>query len=436
MTTDEKYKEALDELYNSFNAFHKVGAAAYCPGLDTALALDKAFGNPAQKIACVHIAGTNGKGSTAHTLAAVLSASGYKTGLFTSPHLIDFRERIRINGEMIPKERVVNFMERWREMKLPLSPSFFEITSCMAFDYFAQEEIDIAVIEVGLGGRLDSTNIITPKISIITNISLDHTALLGSTEEEIAVEKAAIIKPGVPVVIGEAEGKVRRVFEEKAHQSSSPIVFAGESGAVRSVKGEENETPVYDTPFGRIRGELTGSWQHKNAATILTTLMELQALGFSRITPEAIADGFAHVKELTGLEGRWSVISEHPTVITDTGHNVGGWKYLAKRLASIQGRKNMIIGFVADKDIDAVLRLISEIQNTQIWITQASTPRALPAEALAEKARNAGLNVADTEPSVFTAYKKALAASSESDTVFVGGSTFVVADLLEALKRD
>ena len=287
MTTDEKYKEALDELYNSFNAFHKVGAAAYCPGLDTALALDKAFGNPAQKIACVHIAGTNGKGSTAHTLAAVLSASGYKTGLFTSPHLIDFRERIRINGEMIPKERVVNFMERWREMKLPLSPSFFEITSCMAFDYFAQEEVDIAVIEVGLGGRLDSTNIITPKISIITNISLDHTALLGSTEEEIAVEKAGIIKPGVPVVIGEAEGKVRRVFEEKAHQSSSPIVFAGESGAVRSVKGEENETPVYDTPFGLIRGELTGSWQHKNAATILTTLIELQALGFSRITPEA-----------------------------------------------------------------------------------------------------------------------------------------------------
>ena len=432
MTTD-RYQTALDELNNSFAAFHKVGSKAYDPGLSVPLLLDKAFGHPSRGFRSIHVGGTNGKGSTAHTLAAILSAAGYKTGLFTSPHLIDFRERMRIDGKMIPRERVVDFIDRWKALNLPIVPSFFEITTAMAFDWFATEKVDIVVIEVGLGGRLDSTNIITPELSVITNISLDHTALLGSTEPKIATEKAGIIKPGIPAVIGEAEGDVRAVFEEKGRKAGAPVIFASDLDAVRVTELYPDGSPVYSTPFGTFHAQLSGECQHRNAATIVASLLSLRKLGFS-ITDTAVAEGFGHVCELTGLAGRWMRISDSPLVIADTGHNIGGWRHIAPRLATMTGVKNMVIGFVSDKDTAPVFSLMRSIPDARLWITQASTPRATPAETLAEAARNAGLDVAGVFTSVTDAYKKALAACGESDMVFVGGSTFVVADLLEHLQ--
>lgn len=379
----------------------------------------------------VHIAGTNGKGSTAHTLAAILQSAGYRTGLYTSPHLVDFRERMRVDGEMITEREVVDFVNKYNDMALQLSPSFFELTMAMAFDFFRRREVDVAVIETGLGGRLDSTNIIQPILSVITNISFDHTALLGNTLEAIASEKAGIIKRGVPAVIGEAAGSVRKVFEEKAASEWAPVTFACDSHEICSVDDIAGH-PVYTTrSFGTFAGELSGEWQTRNAATILESVHALSACGLS-IPQQAVAEGFGAVCALTGLAGRWMTIAESPLTICDTGHNTGGWQYLAPRISSLPGTKHLILGFVNDKDISGILRLAATVRDARFYFTRASVERALPPESVAVAAGAEGLRGTCHE-SVTDAYKAALAAAGEGDSIFVGGSTFIVADLLAEL---
>lgn len=430
------YSESIDYLYNSLPVFQREGASAYKPGLDTSIALDNLFGNPHQKYPTIHIAGTNGKGSTAHTLAAVLQSAGYKVGLYTSPHLFDFRERIRVNGEKISHEEVVSFVERWLEYHnkneyKDLTPSFFELTSTMAFEYFAKEKVDVAVIETGLGGRLDSTNIITPVLSVITNISLDHISLLGDTYEKIAYEKAGIIKPGVPVVIGEWQDEIEHVFEEKGRECGSEVMYAS------PVVGKAGEDGIHysATHFGEFIGELTGEYQIKNTATVLTALQVLSKAGF-KITTEAVKKGFGNVTGLTHLMGRWMTIAERPKTVIDTGHNEGGWKYITDQLSRrTEGTVHLIIGFAADKDISAVLRLIAEVPvSMKIYFSSPSVKRGLDAYALATKAAGMGLT-GEIMPDVNVALQSARQmANKESDMILIAGSNFLVADLKEKLE--
>ena len=428
----ESYDEALEWLYSQLPMFQRVGAPAYKPGLDTSHKLDDAFGNPHRKYRTIHIAGTNGKGSTAHTLAATLQSSGYRVGLYTSPHLVDFRERMRVDGEMIPRKDVMDFIERYRSMDVGCSPSFFELTMTMAFDWFARSGVDVAVIETGLGGRLDSTNIITPELCVITNISYDHTAFLGNTLPAIASEKAGIIKTDIPVVIGEAHGEVRGVFERRASEVGAPIVFAEDRRPIVSWRRSDSGLIYEGTPFGTVEGELTGDCQLKNAATIMTAIEQLRSIGYS-ISDDAVREGFANVCRLTGLAGRWMKLSDTPLVICDTGHNVGGWEYISHQLAAFGGRKHMVIGFVNDKDVNHILEMMPK--DASYYFTQASIARALPAEDVASVAAGHGLSGVAV-PTVAEAYKKALGACAEGEMVFVGGSTFVVADLLASLSMD
>lgn len=425
-----RYKETLDYLFTQTPMFQSIGAGAYKPGLQTVERLSEMFGNPHRDFKSIHVGGTNGKGSTAHTIAAVLQSAGYKVGLFTSPHLVDFRERIRVNGKMIGEEDVCNFVERFiSQGGEKLNCSFFELTTVMAFEYFAQKEVDIAVIEVGLGGRLDSTNIITPELSVITNISLDHTALLGRTHEEIAREKAGIIKEGVPVVIGESEGKVREGFKITAADRHAPICFADDSH-IYAVAERHNDYILYkDTPWGDIQGELCGDCQTKNAATIMCALECLRKQGFN-INYEDVAKGFANVCEMTGLAGRWMKVGENPTVICDTGHNVGGWSYLAERLGSYGDKLHMVIGFVNDKDVSGILAMMP--RDAYYHFVRPSVPRGLDAEELKRQAEAAGLK-GTVSQTVEEGYKIALSQAKEGDTIFVGGSTFVVADLMSII---
>ena len=425
------YSESLEFLYTQLPVFQRVGASAYKPGLDTSLALDAAFGHPHKQYKCIHVAGTNGKGSTAHTIAAVLQSAGYKVGLYTSPHLVDFRERMRVNGTMIPEADVVDFVERYQSMQLSCSPSFFELTMTMAFEWFAKEGIDVAVVEGGLGGRLDSTNIISPVLSVITNISFDHTAFLGDTLAAIAGEKAGIIKPSVPVVIGEAQGEVRQVFETVAKQCSAPILFAQDEAMYTAAHREGAGWRYEGTPFGSIYGELGGACQPYNAATVLTAICVLKRLGW-KIDSDAVVTGFGNVCRLTGLMGRWMCLSNDPMVICDTGHNIGGWEYIAAQLEEFPGEKIMIIGFVSDKDIAHILEIMPR-RNVKYIFTQAAISRAMDASQLAEMAADAGI-YGEVEPLVSEAYKKALGEVSEGGMIFVGGSTFVVADLLTWLR--
>ncbi|MBQ3605796.1 MAG: bifunctional folylpolyglutamate synthase/dihydrofolate synthase [Muribaculaceae bacterium] len=422
----KEYNDAIEFLYTSMPMFQRVGASAYKPGLDTVKLLDEKFGTPHKNYLTIHIAGTNGKGSTAHTLAAILQSAGYRVGLYTSPHLVDFRERIRVNGRMISRDAVVDFVNRYRAMSLECYPSFFELTMTMAFEYFAREKVDIAVIETGLGGRLDSTNIITPILSVITNISFDHTAFLGNTLESIASEKAGIIKPSVPVVIGEAQGSVREVFLQKANEQRAPIYFAEDVAPFDSIEPLQDGLLYKNTPYGDIIGELMGDCQPKNAATILTALPLLAECGI-KVSAQSVKDGFAHVGSLTGLMGRWMTLHRNPHVVCDTGHNVGGWQYLSRRLKSIDGTLHMIIGFVNDKDVSHILEMMPK--TARYYLTNAQIERAMPVDQLAEIAAECGL-VGSQYPSVEDAYKAALANATPSDTIFIGGSTFIVADLL------
>lgn len=441
------YEETVDYLYSQTPQFQQIGAAAYKPGLDTVKALAGEFGNPQNSLRAIHVGGTNGKGSTSHTLAAILQSSGYKVGLFTSPHLTDFRERIRINGEKIPRQAVIDFVERFLEKnkELKIEPSFFELTTVMAFQWFAENNVDFAVIEVGLGGRLDSTNIITPILSVVTNISFDHTAQLGNTLPLIASEKAGIFKPGVPAVIGEAEGEVKETFVLHARETSTPLRFAQESANrphkihADSPSAFSKSGEVYSTEFGEVTYGLTGDCQQFNFATICTALSELRKQGIE-ISDDAIKTGASDVCALTGLMGRWMTVAENPLTICDTGHNVGGWSYLGPRLGSYPGELMMVIGFVNDKDVSHILEMMPK--KARYFFTRASVPRALPAETLAEQARRAGL-LGEVYQSMAEAHSAARECASEASgnpdcepMIFVGGSTFIVADLLRETLPD
>ena len=425
------YKETIDFLFTQVPMFQRIGGQAYKPGLHTTRALDDLFGNPHRAFRTIHVGGTNGKGSTSHTLASILQLSGYRVGLYTSPHLLDFRERIRVNGEMIPEECVVDFVERYRRSGFEGEPSFFELSTIMAFDYFRSAGVDIAVIEVGLGGRLDCTNIITPLLSIITNISFDHTQFLGDTLPAIAREKAGIIKPGVPVVIGEAEGEVREVFAEKAALGGSTIAFACEDEGLLTCEGENGNLRLKTRDFGTLEYELCGDCQKKNAATILTALPLLRKAGLN-LPQDAIAGGFARVCEISGLMGRWMTVASHPTVICDTGHNTGGFAYIARQLRRVECTAlRIVIGFVSDKDVSHILEMLP--QCATYYFTRASVPRAMDCHTLAGLAAAKGLH-GRSYPTVGQAYNEALKESATTDFIYVGGSTFVVADLLALLK--
>lgn len=431
-----EYNETVEWLYTQIPQFERQGANGYKPGLQTAERLDKAFGNPHKHYATIHVGGTNGKGSTSHTIAAILQAAGYRTGLYTSPHLIDFRERIRVNGQMIDRYTVVDFVHRYRAMNLDCAPSFFELTMTMAFEHFAREKVDVAVIEVGLGGRLDSTNIIMPVLSVITNISLDHTAFLGKTEELIATEKAGIIKHGIPVVIGEAKGDVLSVFKTQAERMNAPLLEAQRSTPYTDCVQTDEFITYHDTPFGDIRSCLTGDCQPANTATIITAVKELIRQGFI-ITPADVKRGFEETIKMTGLMGRWMQVSENPRVICDTGHNIGGWQYLGARLQKIAksetGKLHVILGFVNDKDFGHIIDCLPD--NCRIYYTQASTPRAVDVTKLSSTGSDHG-RPGESYKTVAEAYLSALTYARPEDTIFVGGSTYVVADFLTDLKHD
>ena len=399
------YQNTLTYLYNSVPMFQHVGGAAYKEGLENTQVLDKHFGHPHRSFRTIHVAGTNGKGSCSHTLAAILQEAGYRVGLYTSPHLVDFRERIRINGQPIPEKYVVDFVEKERDFFEPLHPSFFELTTAMAFRYFADEKVDVAVIEVGLGGRLDCTNIIHPDLCIITNISFDHVQFLGDTLAKIAGEKAGIIKAGIPVVIGETTPETKPVFLQKAAEEKAPIIFAEDT----------------------MKTELQGLYQIKNTRTILAALPLLKEAGY-RIDEQSIRSGFAHVCELTGLMGRWQKLQDAPTLICDTGHNVGGITYIVEQLKQQTYRQlHIIIGMVNDKDISGVLSLLPK--DATYYFTKASVKRALPAEELCKLAAQNGLQ-GSCYPDVPAAVTAAQEKSHPEDFIFVGGSSFIVADLL------
>lgn len=425
------YNETLEYLYNQLPVYQKVGGIAYKEGLDNSLALDTHFSHPHTKYKTIHVAGTNGKGSTSHLLAAILQEAGYKVGLYTSPHLIDFKERIRVNGEKISEQYVVNFVENHRKYFEPIEPSFFELTMMMAFQYFADMQIDVAIIEVGLGGRLDSTNIIKPDLSIITNISFDHMQFLGNTLEKIAFEKAGIIKKDIPVIIGEAEGEVRNVFEETAKRVEAPIIFAEDENIIQSSLKTASGW-LFDTKYYlHLKGELSGYAQKKNAATVLCAIKELQKVGYV-IPSKAVYNGFAYVNELTGLMGRWQIIQEaNPKIVCDTGHNVAGMKYIVEQLTNEKYHTlHIVIGMVNDKDISSVLSLLPK--QAIYYFTKASIPRAMNEMQLQQLAQKQGLT-GYSYPTVKEAVFAAKDWANSNDFVFIGGSNFVVADALESL---
>lgn len=422
------YQETTEYLYNQLPVFQKIGSSAYKEGLDNSLALDSLFDHPHKKYKTIHVAGTNGKGSTSHTLAAILQESGYKIGLYTSPHLVDFRERIRVNGEKITEHYIIDFVAKYIARNVDIHPSFFELTMMMAFSYFADCQVDAAIIEVGLGGRLDSTNIISPDLCIITNIGLDHVQFLGDTVEKIAVEKAGIIKHNIPVVIGEAENGVRLVFEHTAKNVGAPIIFAEDEQPVisqkQTTKGWKLETKNYST----VLDELGGYAQLKNAATILCAIDELKTLGYT-IPTNAVQDGFMHVCELTGLMGRWQIIQDkNPKIVCDTGHNAAGIKYIAQQLADEKyNTLHIVLGMVSDKDVSSVLSLLPA--HAVYYFTKASIPRAMNEADLQNLAKNFNLH-GNTYPNVENAVQTALENTNEQDLIFIGGSNFIVAEAL------
>lgn len=415
------YNSAVQYLFDSAPLFQNVGAAAYKEGLDNTHLLDEQFGHPHRQYRTIHVGGTNGKGSVSHTLAAILQAQGYRVGLYTSPHLVDFRERIKVNGEMISKERVIDFVTDFKKRNYTAvcsGFSFFELATALAFQYFSEQKVDFAVIEVGLGGRLDCTNIITPELSIITNISFDHVQFLGDTLPKIASEKAGIIKTGIPACIGEnVNDDVKAVFANKAKEVGAPITFAEDAFDDIAINKE----------LARLFA-LKGFCQEKNIRTILTAVRLLRDRGIA-ISDEAIRKGLAEVCSMTGLMGRWQTIDEKPLTICDTGHNVGGMQYIVRQLQQTPHKRlHIVIGMVSDKDVDTVLRLLPT--DAIYYFTQASVKRAMPAEELAKKAshlQGAKEGVFQDVPSAYLAAKRN---ADTDDLIFIGGSTFVVADLL------
>jgi dihydrofolate synthase/folylpolyglutamate synthase len=421
------YKETIKYLYESVPMFQKVGGSAYKEGLSNTIELDNHFGNPHRSFRTIHVGGTNGKGSCSHTLAAILQSAGYRVGLYTSPHLVDFRERIRVNGEMVSEEYVVNFVKDNRQLFDSLSLSFFELTTALAFRYFADAKVDVAVIEVGLGGRLDCTNIITPDLAVITNISFDHVQFLGDTLAKIASEKAGIIKSGIPVVIGEVLPETREVFVSTATEKGAPITLAEENQQIESYQFTDGHLIYQTKSFGELRGELGGYCQTKNTNTILNAVFQLQKAGYN-ITDKNVHEGFANVCELTGLMGRWQKVGDKPLMVCDTGHNIGGMEYITKQLAAVKCRTmRIVIGMVSDKDVSGVLSLLPK--DAVYYFTRASIPRALAEDAMKAKAEAEGLH-GECYPTVAEAVTAAKKESLPEDFIFVGGSSFIVADLL------
>ena len=405
------YKEAIDYLYSQAPMFQHIGKKAYKTGLETTYALDAHYGHPHRAYRTVHIAGTNGKGSTSHMIAAILQSAGYKVGLYTSPHLKDFRERIRINGQMIPQEYVCTFVEGAKETISRLNPSFFEITTAMAFRYFADERVDVAVIEVGLGGRLDCTNIITPEVSVITNISIDPTDLLGDTLEAIAHEKAGIIKPGVPVIIGETQPESAPVFIAKAREACAPIHFA--------------DKEMSDAQLPPC--EMEGIYQEKNRRTVLAAVRALQDKGW-KISEKDIREGLANVCSLTGIMGRWQKLGEHPAIVCDTGHNEAGIRFVTEQLRRQKyNRLHIVIGVVSDKKLDKILPLLPK--DGIYYFTKAQIPRALDEHTLMAQAAEYGLR-GNSYPTVAQAFNTAKENAAPDDFIFIGGSNFTVAEIL------
>lgn len=422
------YEEVIKYLTESVPMFQQIGKAAYKEGLDTTLLLDSHFNHPHRNFKTIHVAGTNGKGSCSHTIASILQQSGYKVGLFTSPHLIDFRERIRVNGVMADKEFVRKFVVENIELFDRLKPSFFELTTAMAFKYFEECKVDIAVIEVGMGGRLDCTNIITPVLSIITNIGFDHMQFLGNTLEKIASEKAGIIKKGVPVVIGETKPETRKVFADKAAEVGAPIHFAEDEKPLVSWETMDGGGFIYKTAnYGEIEGELGGIYQIKNTNTILCALDRLKEAGIN-IPGQTIREGFAEVCLISGFMGRWQKINSCPLTVCDAGHNIDGISYVVRQLGQCKYNKlHIVMGMVNDKDIDGVLELLPK--DAHYIFTKASIRRALDEHELLDKARKHGLE-GETAPTVKEALATARKAAGSNDMIFVGGSCFIVADLL------
>ncbi|HWZ16671.1 MAG TPA: folylpolyglutamate synthase/dihydrofolate synthase family protein [Mucilaginibacter sp.] len=438
------YSQTVQYLYSQLPLFTRVGQSAYKANLVNTLELCKRLDNPQHKFKSIHVGGTNGKGSTSHMLAAILQVAGCKTGLYTSPHLKDFRERIRINGEMIKQQEVVDFVAAHRSDFDEIKPSFFEMTVALAFDIFAREKVDIAVVEVGLGGRLDSTNIITPLLSVITNIGWDHMNMLGDTLQLIAAEKAGIIKPGIPVIIGEHQPEVAQIFIDKAKQADSSVTFASELFEVRDRRLEVRDQrleelgtefldiqiiPTQD--FGLkaldLKLDLPGVYQLKNIKTVLAAVEELRLQGF-QITDDHIKTALHQVKPLTGLHGRWEIINKDPLTICDTGHNPEGVAEVLKNIAAIPYEHlHFVIGVVNDKDISKILAMLPK--DATYYFCKPDIPRGLEAENLKQKAESVGLH-GETFPTVKAAFDAAQKRAGKNDLVFVGGSTFVVAEVV------
>lgn len=426
------YQETITYLYNSAPLFQNIGQGAYKEGLSNTHALDAHFNHPHQSYRTIHVAGTNGKGSCSHTLASTLQAAGYKVGLYTSPHLVDFRERIRVNGEMVSEQFVIDFVAKHRTFFEPLHPSFFELTTAMAFLYFAEQKVDVAVIEVGLGGRLDCTNIIKPDLSIITNISFDHVGFLGDTLSKIAHEKAGIIKPHTPIIIGEHNEETYPVFIAEASEKQAPITFAQETSMITS-KESSIDYDIYQTLIlNDLQVALRGYCQENNVNTLLHAINKLRHIGYN-INEDAVRKGFAHVCQSTGLMGRWQQLNDSPRLICDTGHNIGGFQYIVPQiLAQPYKQLRIVFGMVNDKDINAVLALMP--QHATYYFTQASVARALDCKSLQATAVQYNLH-GTTYSTVAEATRMALAEANAEDFIYVGGSSFIVADLLVEWER-
>jgi dihydrofolate synthase / folylpolyglutamate synthase len=426
------YIETVDYLFKQLPMFTRIGASAFKKDLTNTIALSNLLNQPEKRFKSVHIAGTNGKGSTSHMLAAILQQAGYKVGLYTSPHLKDFRERIRINGKMIDEATVVQFVTQHMEQVKTIEPSFFEWTVALCFDYFANQQVDIAIIETGLGGRLDSTNIITPQLSVITNIGWDHMDMLGDTLAKIATEKAGIIKQNVPVVIGEFQPEVFPIFEEKALANNTSCVLAANLIGLKNLTLTNNlfqaDVDVDGKPYlQKLVCDLTGIYQQHNIKTVIAALLQLVHMGY-HISTAHIRDGLANVKLTTGLAGRWQVLQQQPLIIADTGHNVNGIEYVLNQLKQQTFKQlRMVIGMVKDKDINKVLGLLPK--EAVYYFTQAAIPRALPASELAIQAAQTGL-YGQVYPSVQEAKEAAKRDAHIDDLIFIGGSTFIVAEAL------
>ncbi|MCE7064760.1 folylpolyglutamate synthase/dihydrofolate synthase family protein [Dyadobacter sp. CY326] len=428
------YQGTLDYLYSRLPVFQNIGARAFKPGLHTTQELCKFLGDPQNDYPTIHIGGTNGKGSTSHMIAAVLQEAGYRVGLYTSPHLKDFRERIRVNGEFVTEDFIIEFVSENKSNIERLSPSFFEVTVAMAFSHFSKEHVDIAVIEVGMGGRLDSTNIITPALALIINISLDHTQYLGDTLEKIAVEKAGIIKLGVPIIISERQvDSVNAVFIEAANRLNAPIIFGSEAYLIQKKRMVDGlmEVDVIDKEslaniYPALRLDLTGAYQLKNLGGVISAVKFLKNQGWS-ISDDSLYNGLSSVVQLTGLKGRWQKLGENPAIYCDTGHNTAGLTSALEQFVSVAtGAKRFVIGFVGDKDISTMIQLFPT--DGVFYFCQPSNMRALESTELANLASTYGLK-GTAFSNVNDALDAAIAESHPSDTIYVGGSTFVVADI-------